>query len=318
MDYQLLSRVESHAQDLFKLGQELEDDDIEDGPPTFNKRRVKRGPLLTGALPSKQAGKKSPASGFQPLTTNEELKRRAGRGDSPSTEIIVGKLPQKSKSVPFSLDTLAEDEEEHEELSSGHEPPSHAKSSPLINGRKSPAKSPKPAKDDLFQNWISMRRLPVEEQQKIHYEDLFGCFTRNFGKGFALGFGGKVLLNLFTELVSTMRSRKIHLELFTRTLDGAKDHGLFFALLLATHNSVMYMSRETKHAHARYRGAAAGFIAGLVSLSYLPPSMRRSVILFTFVRAFELACGMGVKRKILPRMENADTALMSASSAVMI
>ena len=312
MDYQLLTRVESHATDLFKLGQEL-GDDTEDEHKELRLLR-KKGPLLREAAAAAAASKPTP----------RKAKRAAD--DSKTTPMAAKEAEaspkgfSRSKSVPFSLSTVSEVDEENE--SENEEvrtrSPAHAKSSPLISvARKDAVKTPK-LSEDLFQSWISMRRITLEEQQRIHYEDLFGCFTRNFGKGFALGFGGKVLLNVFSELVSSLRTRRFHWHIFTRSVEGAKDHGLFLALLLATHNSIMYVSRDSKHEHARYRGSVAGFIAGLLSLAYLPHAMRRSVILFTFVRAFELSCRILAKRKVLPSLEHGDTALMSASSAVMI
>jgi hypothetical protein len=280
MDYQLLTRVESHAVDLFKLGQ-----DVEQG---VDNKNVKKGPLFSVD--------KKPLSAL--LDVNDESK---------TTKV------SRSRSVPFSLNTLSTLEEEEGDNEGSEQP-----LSPRVKS-KSPVKSAKASKDDLiFQSWISMRRLPLEEQQKIHYEDLFGCFTRNFGKGFALGCGGKIILNIFSELVFILRNRKINAEVFTKLLDGARDHGLFLAMLLASHNSIMFMTRDVKHAFSRYRGTVAGFFAGLVSLVYLPSSMRRSVILFTFVRALELVCRMGVKRKLLPEIENGDTGLMSLASSMMI
>ena len=327
MDLQLLSRVESHAVDLYKLGKEL-DDEEENEEVLERVAKLKRE--KASKTKKKPQGAKDDLSSESPSKAKKPALSRVVEEDvPPQTSSPALGAKKKSKSVPFSLSTLADDNVQDEEEELQQVPPERARS-PHVTHAKSTSVLPSPGKKtpkaekldavkaELFQSWISMRSLPVEEQEKIHYEDLFGCFTRNFGKGFALGFGGKVLLNVFTELVSTLRSGKFQFKTFAHSLDGAKDHGLFFALLLASHNSIMYATRDVQHANARYRGAAAGFMSGLVSLAYLPPSMRRSIILFSVVRAFEIACMIGAKRKVLPSLEHGDTALMSLASAFMI
>jgi hypothetical protein len=108
-------------------------------------------------------------------------------------------------------------------------------------------------------------------------------------------------LNAFFELVGIMRRRGLPTDgasLVQLTVDGAKEHGIFLGLLLSVYNSFNYATRNAPMPYARYRGAAAGALAGLSSLWALPASMRRSALLFLSVRAFELACRVAARRGV--------------------
>jgi hypothetical protein len=50
------------------------------------------------------------------------------------------------------------------------------------------------ATSEEFVQSLVRKKLPADGAA---YEDLFAAFTRNFGKGFVLGFAGRTLLNLF-------------------------------------------------------------------------------------------------------------------------
>jgi len=155
-----------------------------------------------------------------------------------------------------------------------------------------------------------------------HYEDLWGAITRNIGKGFMLGYGGKVSVNVLFQLLNFIRGRKVNLDRRV-VLQTARDYGVFFGLLLGINNGIMYQTRERwgkygdKSKLNRYRGYLAGFLAG-ISLLWVPKESRKPIIIFAHVRALELQYRMAARRGYVPCFEDADTLLMSLASASMI
>ena len=140
-------------------------------------------------------------------------------------------------------------------------------------------------------NLFTLRSLPVDQQHALHYEDLWGCLTRNFGKGFALGALAKVGVNGFWILLSILRGKKVPFGKATVALlvPGSAQFGLFTGSMLSIFNSVAYLTKaiDEQSTLGRYRGAIAGALAG-TSILMAPKSMRWTVMLPVLVRAVEI------------------------------
>jgi hypothetical protein len=275
---ELFTRVESHAQDLFKL------QDVPGGKLSRTAKRLPPLPVGTTTTRASRDDSALAASGIPPTAL-------VGPRKLPKSKSTIGlaAIPEEDVSV-----TVAD-----------------ASVSEAVMTKK-PAPTP---------TWITTKSLTSEDLAKIHYEDLFGCFTRNFGKGFALGFFGRVGINAFFEVVGIMRRRGLPTDgvpISKALLDGSREHGLFLGLLLSVFNSFMYTTRNAPMPYARYRGAMAGALSGLASMWALPGAMRRSALLFLSVRAFELACRVAAKQGRVPTLHHGDTYLMSLASAMMI
>jgi len=148
-----------------------------------------------------------------------------------------------------------------------------------------------------------------------HYEDLWGAITRNIGKGFVIGYGGKVFINSLFPLLNLMRGRKVHLS-GKELLLNAREYGLFLGSLLGIHNGLMFESRKLEM-NTHYRAFFSGFAAG-TALLWVPEKRRWPIVLFTLVRSIELQGKLLARRRILPSLDNGDTMLMSLASASMI
>mmetsp|Transcript_10242 Transcript_10242/g.11805 ORF Transcript_10242/g.11805 Transcript_10242/m.11805 type:complete len:520 (+) Transcript_10242:220-1779(+) len=159
-------------------------------------------------------------------------------------------------------------------------------------------------------------------ESTLHYEDLWGAITRNIGKGFVLGYGGKVTVNVLFLLLTAIRGRKVKVNR-NALVHSARDYGVFFGLLLGINNGIMYETRKRlvgggiKGKLNRYRGYIAGFFAG-ASLIWVPKENRKPIVLFAFVRALELQAKMAANRGLIPNVNHGDTLLMSIASASMI
>ena len=283
----LMVRAESHAADLFKL-QDVPGGVLARSKRSFPKSRDDASVPVPGGTSPGSAGSSSG----------------------------VRRIP-KSKTT-INLATIAEEQDAKVVVVDADDAAVVIAATTVGGGGGMPARPDSPVKKSLGQ-WFTMRSLTNEDVARIHYEDLFGCFTRNFGKGAALGFFGKVGINVFMEVVGVMRRRGLPTTpLLATALEGAREHGMFLGMLLSVFNSFMYATRKAPLPYARYRGAMAGAVSGLASLWALPGSMRRAALLFLSVRAFELACRVGARGGTLPTLQHGDTALMSAASALMI
>jgi len=95
-----------------------------------------------------------------------------------------------------------------------------------------------------------------------HYEDSWGCMTRNIGKGFVLGFLGKAGVNSLYPVLDLVRGRKVELSADILTVD-ARNYGLFFGGTLGVYNTLMFQSRsglESNKFLNRYRAFFAGVV----------------------------------------------------------
>jgi hypothetical protein len=135
---ELLTRVESHAQDLFKL---------QDASGSSSRDR-RSFPKLA----------KPPRAGAAASADDASVS-----SDS-SPPLPAARRMAKSKSL-VNVPTLAGIPEENAVPgSAGDDAPS------------------RPMRKEA--SWLTLRSLTSEDVSKIHYEDLFACATRNFGKGF--------------------------------------------------------------------------------------------------------------------------------------
>ncbi len=157
------------------------------------------------------------------------------------------------------------------------------------------------------------------KKRKRHYEDLFAALTRNMGKGFLLGFGGKVFVNGLYPLLNLLRGRPLGLSRDALLLD-AKEYGLFMGSLLSLYNTSMYESKKyVQYVEflKKYRAMIAGAIAG-TSLIWVPKDKRWPIVLFVVVRAFEIQVKLLANRKLVPTLPNSDVLLMCVSSMIML
>ncbi|GBG34594.1 Transmembrane protein 135 [Hondaea fermentalgiana] len=164
-----------------------------------------------------------------------------------------------------------------------------------------------------------LRGGPERRRAAAHYDDLWGAITRNIGKGFVLGYAGKVFLNSLFPLLDLARGRRTVVNRRVLFI-GAREYGLFLGSLLAIFNGGMFASRKLPARWAflrRYRAFISGLAAGS-ALLWIPRPSRWAITLFALVRAFELQIKLLAARKVLPTLENADTMLMSVASASML
>jgi hypothetical protein len=281
MDLSILSRAQSHAADLNKLADEASN--------AFDSV-VQR---VTAHSPTRQQ--------------QQHQQRKLDNTQDNVQPKLNTRIPKVLSSPNVVMSTIPEEDNEDE---STHQ---HQ------NNKTMNLPPPIPRTPSLIDLLNLSSRERDEFKAKQHYDDLFGAFSRNFAKGFLLGFSGRVFLNVLIELVAILkRGRKnAFMEV---AIDGARDHGIFFGLLLAVHNSIMFATKliPLDGRLARYRGAIAAFIAGCSSLWTLPPGPRRSIVLFTLVRSIEVAARIGVRSGRIRNFNDGDTLLMSISSAVMI
>ena len=83
---------------------------------------------------------------------------------------------------------------------------------------------------------------PQEQQKRFHYEDLFGCMTRNFGKGFMCVGGFRLATSTFRLLLALASGRGKIADIWT-VFEGTQAWGMFGGALLALTNGWMYLSR---------------------------------------------------------------------------
>jgi hypothetical protein len=83
---------------------------------------------------------------------------------------------------------------------------------------------------------------PQEQQKQFHYEDLFGCMTRNFGKGFMCVGGFRLATSTFRLLLALASGRGKIADIWT-VFEGTQAWGTFGGALLALTNGWMYLSR---------------------------------------------------------------------------
>ena len=179
----------------------------------------------------------------------------------------------------------------------------------------------KPKKRSL----ITLRTLPVDQQRALHYEDLWGCFTRNFGKGFALGMITRIGANAFWMLISILRKRKVPSAeaVISLLAPGSTEFGVFAGSMLSIFNTFVYLTKNADEDSAvgHYRGAIAGALAG-TSLLLAPKSIRWTIMLSILVRAVEMHFKMLIKNKWMPSFLHpdnyGDVIIMGAASAVNI
>lgn len=155
--------------------------------------------------------------------------------------------------------------------------------------------------------------------QEKHYEDLYGCASRNFTKGFTIGFFANSALNFASEIIVAMRKRQMPVLTKALLTDGSNDLGFFMGALLSIHNSFMFVTRNLGNDKLlRYRGAVAGFISSFLSINLLPNKLRDSAMLFTFIRSVELFFRVLAERGSIPSFTDGDSMLMSFASCIMI
>ena len=157
---------------------------------------------------------------------------------------------------------------------------------------------------------------------KYSLQDLWGAFTRNFGKGFVLGVLTKIGFNGLWMLLSILRGRKVpSIKAAAASLfPGSTKVGSFLGALISIFNCTAYLTKETdgKSMLGRYRGALAGALAG-TSLLLAPKSMRWAIMLPIFVRAIEIQIKLLVNCGHLPSWLHpnscGDLLIMGAASA---
>ena len=172
---------------------------------------------------------------------------------------------------------------------------------------------------------INWRSLPVDQQHALHYEDLWGCFTRNFGKGFAIGLIGKVGVNALFMLLSILRKRKLPSGEAAVALlaPGSTQFAVFAGSMLSIFNSFAYLTKDAdeKSLLGHFRGAIAGALAG-TSLLVAPKSMQWTIMVAILVRAIEMQLKVFVKKRWIPSWLHPDSygdiIIMGAASAVNI
>ena len=183
----------------------------------------------------------------------------------------------------------------------------------------------KESKKPKKHNFITLRTLPVDQQHALHYEDLWGCFTRNFGKGFALGMITKIGANAFWMLLSILRKRKIPSReaLVSILAPGSAEFGVFAGSMLSIFNTFVYLTKNADEDSilGHYRGAVAGAMAG-TSLLLAPKSIRWTVMISILVRAIEMLIKMLTRFRWMPSClhpdQYGDVIIMGAASAVNI
>ena len=145
--------------------------------------------------------------------------------------------------------------------------------------------------------------------------------SRRFGKGFAVGYVGKLLFGLVSSL---LRSRG-HLGLLwqhSKPLFFRADvtgYGLFLGGFLAVFESLMRLLKRYKEQFGprRVRVAVSAAVAGLCFL-FIPREYRVSLAMFFFVRALEIVGSYVVEHGWAPPVPHADTLLMASASAAVI
>lgn len=83
-----------------------------------------------------------------------------------------------------------------------------------------------------------------DERKKHHYEDLFGCLSRNFGKGFIFGGGMKCFFACLQLLASLLRRKEKTRDVMKMLTHQVPEFGFFGGTLLALFNGFMYCTRQ--------------------------------------------------------------------------
>lgn len=139
------------------------------------------------------------------------------------------------------------------------------------------------------------------------------------GKGFIIGYTGKIFINILYPILNILKGRRVGLSI-KAILFKAQHWGLFAGSLLATYNSFMYESKKYVkliELIKNFRALIAGALAGL-SLIWVPKENRWSIVLLTFVRAFELQVKLLHKSGSLPTVPHSDVLLMGLASSTML
>lgn len=285
MDLNLLTRLESYSSDLFKLPDRRRLAVISEGHPADENESLQSG-------------------------TNDEVKDEALY--DPRT------LPP-SRTGSFNSTTLSETSDV-----GVHEANGKFVTKPEFGGNSSDEDEPDSLGAETPPQSLAPQGSEQEPQgvlttEEAHYEDLWAAITRNIGKGFVLGYAGRVFLNSLFPLLNLVRGRRLVVTrkvLFT----GAREYGLFLGSLLAIYNGGMFASRSLHPAWLllrRYRAFISGLCAGS-ALFWIPREARWPITLFAIVRAFELQMKVMARRKWVPTLQNGDTVLMSLASASML
>ena len=143
------------------------------------------------------------------------------------------------------------------------------------------------------------------------------CALRNFGKGAALGVGGRTAFALLGTLMRSGRHERPMRAAFV-----SKEHAQWAAFLgsfLALHNTMLRCHPPAIPRDFSYRQMMAGTLAGF-SLRLAPSYARPYLALLLSVRAMEVAGRSAAQKGIMPEVlaTNADIKLMMACSAVVM
>lgn len=178
----------------------------------------------------------------------------------------------------------------------------------------------------LTESW-SFPTLPSawtpDERKKHHYEDLFGCLSRNFGKGFLFGGGMKCFFACLQLLAALLRRREPTRDVVKMLTHQVPEFGLFGGALLALFNGFMYCTRQRERTEllGEFRAVFAAALASL-SLVLAPAAYRTNIALIFAVRALEVQVRAAVRNRLLPPFflwENwGDVSLMSFASAQVV
>jgi hypothetical protein len=325
MDFNVISRLESHGKDLFLL----------------ERKAPRLRPVAEGAGERESEslrGSPRAASGSGPGSATSASSATGARFAMPSRGRKLSGVSEDvdlSLAMPASLQhkdprTMREAREEgdgsEEEEGEGGSKDSSKEAEASSEDSAAGAGSALAREEALMANKhradsssASSASLDNKQRRKKHYDDLFAAFTRNMGKGFILGWLGKVGLNLLYPILNLVRGRKLGL---TRelVLFDAREYGLFMGSILAIYNATMFeTAKYVKHVEPlrRFRGALAGVLGGL-SLLWVPHDKRWPIVSFSLVRALELQALLAHKAGLVPGVPHSDVALMCAASASML
>lgn len=215
----MLTRVESHATDLFKMGAASGNNDKEERKKSKKKKQQPRSAKEEGSAKNDELLAKSQAADAAAGSSSSSSVPFPPPSANSSMEDLKTMKPRIpiSESTPNFNQLLLDRKEEDAALVSN---------SLSTSGAGGPASSA--ALDaPMLKKWLTIKGLNSAEIERVHYDDLWGCFTRNFGKGFVLGFFGRTGINVMYALIHALRTRTFP-KLFSReTLLFSNEHGAF-------------------------------------------------------------------------------------------